>query len=175
MVDVSFGGDGATSPLPLVKNVITPNLGSQEVRLAHDYIPEQKKQPRDADGRDKLWIYQYRNKPTLPWNSYYAFAEFEFLESDLEMMSYWTSQSPASFQTNTVLVVKFLRREEKVVGKLMMANEVIKRNDGMGGTRVEQVCASEEERVDALREKFGIVLTEEERVGIRGWRTELKA
>ena len=174
MVDVSFGGDGATCPLPLVEDEITTNLGSQEVRLASDYIPGQTKRPRDADGRDKLWIYQYRNKSSLPWNSYYAFSEFEFLESDLEMMSYWTSQSPASFQTNTVLVVKFLEREGKIVGKLTMANDVIKRNDGEGGTRVVTICVTEEERVAALHKEFGIWLTEEEKMGIRGWKTELK-
>ena len=174
MVDVSFGGDGATCPLPLLENHITQNLGSQEVRLARDYIPGQMKQPRDTSGRDKLWIYQYRNSPSMPWNSYYSFGEFEFLEADLGMMSYWTSQNPTSFQTSTVLVVKFLRSKGEIVGKMMLANEVVKKNDGKGGTKVVMICATEEERVNALQTEFGIVLSEEERAGIRGWKTELK-
>ena len=49
---------------------------------------------------------------------------------------------------------------------------VVKRNLG-GRTEVVEVCWNEEERVRALERWFGVVLTEEEREGIRGLPTEL--
>lgn len=38
-LDVGFGGDGATKPLPMVSGHVTQNLGSQEVRLVHESLP----------------------------------------------------------------------------------------------------------------------------------------
>jgi hypothetical protein len=60
----------------------------------------------------------------------------------------------------------------RVVGKVMMAKGVVKRNLG-GKTEVVKVCVTEEERVEALREHFGIVLTEDEAASIKGRRAEL--
>lgn len=44
-VDVAFGGDGPTNPLPLIEPApIIQNLGPQKVRLIHDTIPKQRLQ-----------------------------------------------------------------------------------------------------------------------------------
>lgn len=91
------------------------------------------------------------------------------------------SRSPLSFQTTTVLVVKFLRRKvegagedkEDIYGKVMLIDGEVKLNRG-GRTVVVKVCRTEEERVAALEEYFGIVLVEREMSGIRGWKTELQ-
>lgn len=99
-------------------------------------------------------------------------------------MNYFTGSHPESFQTYTVLVVKFLRREEEeergekgvekteIYGKVMMVNGEVKRNLG-GKTSVIKTCVTEEERVDALKKYFEITLTDEERESIRGTKTEL--
>jgi len=125
----------------------------------------------------------------MEWNSFYAFPEMEFTEEDFKVVNWWTSTSMAetNWQTRRVLVVRFLRgvvekegREEEgeeggregIVGKVMLVNGEVKRNDG-GKTKVVRVCRSEEERVEVLREEFGIELTEEEREGIRGRNVEL--
>jgi hypothetical protein len=73
-----------------------------------------------------------------------------------------------------VLVIRFLRGrgEEGIVGKVMLVNGEVKRNDG-GKTRLVMVCKSEEERIRALREHFGIELVEEEINGVRGRNVEL--
>lgn len=166
MVDIGYGGDGATKPVPLVDGQVLHNLGAQEIRLVHDNIPAQ------ADRSRKLWIYQYRNGAGMPWNSNYAFGEFEFTEPDFRVMNYYTSTSPDSFQTHAPLVVRFLRRGGEVYGKVMMFGAEVKRNLG-GRTELVQTCETEGERVEALEKWFGIVLTEEEREGIRGVRSEL--
>ncbi|KAL2064693.1 hypothetical protein VTL71DRAFT_3831 [Oculimacula yallundae] len=174
MVDVGFGGDGATKPLPMISGHVSTNLGPQEVRLLHSTIPEQ------VDQSKMLWIYQYRNGKDKEWNSFYAFPEVEFTEADFEVVNYYTStcMSESMFQTRTVLGIRFLRgvvegqEEEGIVGKIMLVNGLVKRNDG-GKTSVVKVCENEDERVEALREYFGIELTEEERLGVRGRNVEL--
>lgn len=94
-------------------------------------------------------------------------------------MNWFTGSSPDSFQTFTVVVVKFLRTEagegedSRVYGKVMLVNGDVKLNT-RGKTEVVKVCKSEEERVGALKKYFGIVLTEEERLGIVGHVAELK-
>ncbi|KAK0118645.1 N-terminal acetyltransferase [Cadophora gregata f. sp. sojae] len=105
MLDVSFGGDGPTLPLPLISGLTHTNLGTQEIRLLHSTIPQQ------LDQSKLLWIYQYRNSPMQEWNSFYAFPETEFTEEDFKVMNHWTSTSMAktNFQTRRVLVVRFLR------------------------------------------------------------------
>ena len=94
-----------------------------------------------------------------------------------------------NWQTRRVLVVRFLRglvqREagdgevevkvggrEGIVGKVMLVDGEVKRNDG-GKTKLVRVCENEEERIEVLSEEFGIELTEEEREGIRGRNVEL--
>ena len=72
MIDVSFGGDGAISPLPLKEGHITQNIGTQELRLVYDSIPQQ------IDKSHKQWIYQYRNSGGQPWNSFFCFPDYEF-------------------------------------------------------------------------------------------------
>ncbi|KAH7416817.1 arylamine N-acetyltransferase 1 [Cadophora sp. MPI-SDFR-AT-0126] len=180
MLDVSFGGDGPTIPLPLTSGLTHLNLGTQEIRLLHSTIPQQ------LDQTKPLWIYQYRNAPTQEWNSFYAFPETEFTEADFRVMNHWTSTSMEStnWQTRRVLVIRFLRGlvegegeergKEGIVGKVMLVDGEIKRNDG-GRTRSVKVCRSEEERIEALKVDFGIELTDEEREGIKGRNVELLA
>jgi hypothetical protein len=176
MLDVGFGGDGATKPVPLIDGHVVQNIGSQEIRLVHDHIPEQV----DRSEQAKLWIYQYRNAIDLPWNSFYAFPETEFLEADFAIMNWYTGSSPTSFQTYTQLVIRFLRKgvegeesEQVIYGKRMLVNGTVKENLG-GKTRVLMECKTEEERIEALRVWFEMGFTDEESDGIRGWVTELK-
>ncbi|KAK0125903.1 N-terminal acetyltransferase [Cadophora gregata] len=129
------------------------------------------------------------------WNSFYAFPETEFTEEDFKVMNHWTSTSMAktNFQTRRVLVVRFLRgvvgggKEEEdradevkggegregIVGKVMLVDGEVKRNDAVK-TRVVRVCKTEKGRIEVLRGEFGIELTGEEREGIKGRNVELR-
>lgn len=105
----------------------------------------------------------------------------EFFFNDFVVMNHYTStfRGGSNFQTDRVLVVRFLKGKvegeelERVVGKVMLVDGVVKRNDG-GKTRIARVCESEEERVHALAEDFAIKLVRKEIYGIKGHRTELK-
>ncbi|KUI59149.1 Arylamine N-acetyltransferase [Cytospora mali] len=169
--DVAFGGDGPTVPMPLKTGVVTRNLGTQEIRFAQEFLPMSRKH--------KFWIYQYRNGPEKPWNSFYVFNETEFLDPDFNVISYWTSQAP-TFQKTTVIIVKFVLKkgdhadaENKIAGKLMLVNGTVKRNMG-GKTEVVEECSNEPQRLKALENWFDITLTEEEISGIKGYVTELR-
>lgn len=109
----------------------------------------------------------------MPWNSYYAFPEWEFSETDFGIINYWASACPQSFQTFTILVVKFLRTADRITGKLMLINDTLKQNLG-GKTEVVAVLRSESERIKALERWFGLSLTMEEQSGIEGHVSEIK-
>lgn len=175
-VDVGFGGDGATKPLPLVEDAITQNIGTQEIRLIRDFIPGQTM----CSPERKLWIYQYRNNQEQAWNSFYAFSDtVEFLPQDYEIMNWYTGSHKESFQTFTVLIVKFLRRTKDdgstnnvIYGKRMLVNGTVKENLG-GKTKIVEECQTEDDRTKALKAWFNIDLTEDEKTAIKGWITEL--
>ncbi|SCV46195.1 related to arylamine N-acetyltransferase [Fusarium fujikuroi] len=178
VMDASFGGDGPTQPMPLIEGAEWVNMGTQDARLIKDFIPGQTEL---TSGR-RLWIYQCRNSRDQPWTSFYAFSHsVEWLPADFEISNCYTGTSPRSFQTTTVLIVKFLLREsktsptgEEIYGKRMLVNDVVKENPG-GKTRVLKELKTEDERVEALREYFGIDLTTEEREAIKGFQTEIKS
>ncbi|KAI1166615.1 cysteine proteinase [Nemania serpens] len=172
-VDIAFGGDCATLPMPLVDGLVHRNIGAQQIRLVRDWIPTQLKRTEES----KLWIYEYRNGPDMDWNTFYCFALVEFMPNDWEVVNVFASTSPKSWQTKTVIAIKFLRRtredgDEEIYGKRMLVNELVKENLG-GKTAIVHECKTEEDRVAALDKYFGLQLTDEEKNGISGWRTAL--
>ncbi|KAI1815819.1 cysteine proteinase [Poronia punctata] len=172
-VDIAFGGDCATLPMPLIPGLVHSNIGTQQIRLMRDWIPTQTKRTEAT----KLWIYEYRNGEDMEWNQFYAFAEIEFMHNDWEVVNTYASTSPLCWQTKTVIAIKFLRRadadgREQIYGKRMLVNELVKENLG-GRTSVIYECKTDEDRVAALEKYFDIRLTEEEANSIKGWRTAL--
>lgn len=186
-VDVAFGGDGPTSPLPMNEAATAlRNLGTQEVRLVHDLMPKQHLRHRAGSRDDRVWIYEYRNGTDRDWNAFYSFAEIEFFQEDFEVMNWWGSAK--TLHRWTVLAVRFLRRDEpllyderagwrsegdeggvEVAGKVMLINDTIKVNLGGGRSTVLETFNTEGGRLKALRDYFGIQLNKEQEESIRGW------
>ncbi|CAN8104163.1 unnamed protein product [Discula destructiva] len=189
--DVGFGGDGPTSPLELSADpgqepAVVPNLGAQDVRMRRGVFPD----TVDEDA-NRVWFYEYRNGKDSSWNTYYAFGESEASAWDLECSNFWVTSHPESFQRKQNLVVKFIQgqtpdtdsngehvcengspRDVTVIGKVMLADDIIKSNMG-GKTEVVKQCRTEKERIEALWEYFGVKLTDKEQQGIKGFGTEL--
>lgn len=169
--DVAFGGDGPTLPMPLTEGFVHANLGTQEIRLAREWLPDQ---VRRVEG-SKQWIYQYRNSAAAGWNSFYAFGEGEFLLPDWGVVNHWVCTHEDSNQVQRLLIVSFLRRqreggaehEQEIYGKRMLVNGVVKENLG-GRTVTVKECGSEEERVGVIKDFFGITLLKEERKAMLG-------
>lgn len=165
------------------------NLGAQDVRLRRGFFPETVRQQENV-----VWFYEYRNGKSAAWNTYYAFGESEAGNWDLECANFWVVSHPDSFQRKQILAVKFIRSDDDaqdttksiqneqngttpgevaILGKIMLADDVVKRNTG-GKSEIVKQCTTEMERTEALKEYFGIYLTDEEKQGIKGFETELK-
>ena len=126
-----------------------------------------------TDREQRVWQYQHRVEGQAEWQPVYCFTELEFLPADYEIMSFWTSQSRKSFFTYNIVAVKMILGGEEVVGTLILEGGDVKRRV-KGKTEHLRTCRTEEERVRALEEVFGLRLTDEERRGIGGMVTELK-
>ncbi|KAJ3209599.1 N-terminal acetyltransferase [Entophlyctis luteolus] len=163
MLDVAFGGGGPTKPVPMISGMAVENLGPQEVRLLHAPLPQQ------TTASQKLWHYQLRNAPDMEWLSYYSFSDIEFYQPDFETMSYFISKAGATFLSQQIVVVKFVKGHDDshIAGKITLAAGDVRRYVE-GKTHLVQTCHTEEERVRALEEHFGIMLIGEEVTGIEG-------
>lgn len=166
MLDVGFGGDGPTRPLPLVENVVSPGIGMQDVRLVKENIAP------NSDSSQRLWIYQTRYKPEDQWRPVYCFTELEFLPADFVMMNFYTSQCRQCWFTYRIIAVRMIREGSEIVGKVSLNVDVVKRILN-GQTERLTRCGSEEERVKALEVWFAITLTAEETRSIEGMVTDL--
>lgn len=168
VLDVGFGGDGATRPLPLVDGHVSQGICDQELRLIKSNIEP------NTDPTQRLWIYQVRSTAQEEWHTVYAFTELEFLPQDYEVMNFFTSQNRKTWFTRAVVAVKMLMAEkgEVVIGKVSLNEDVVKRTLN-GRTDELARCQNEAERVQALETWLGIVLNEEERRGIRGMVSDL--
>ncbi|KAF5536441.1 arylamine n-acetyltransferase [Fusarium phyllophilum] len=159
-------------------------MGIQNARFIHDFTPGQVSQAPEH----KMWQYQCRNSSSQPWETFYSFSDMvEWLPPDFAVVNYFTAMSSKSAAVTSICVVKFMRRptanstndhgndsqDQEVYGKRILLNESIKENLG-GKTKVIHKCRDEEERVEALETWFGIRLTEEEALSIKGYATELK-
>ena len=165
IVDVGFGSDGPTRPLPLIHGEAVQGILLQELRLMKENIAE------NTDPDQKLWIYQRRYSPQDEWTSMYCFTEVEFLPQDYEVMNFWISQSRKSWFTYRVVMVKMIMENETLIGTLSLNGGEIKRR--IAGSTERWICKTEDERVEALKTWFKIELTEDERKGIKGLVTEL--
>ncbi|KAL8710766.1 MAG: hypothetical protein Q9220_004784 [cf. Caloplaca sp. 1 TL-2023] len=169
MVDVGFGGNGATTPLLLKENVVTERIAPSQSRLIKSALPQHTDQENQ-----RMWIYQVRPSPGEEWVPQYCFSETEFLPADYEVMNFWASQNPQSVFRRGILMAKMVMDGNgKIVGQMTMRDGEARYRRGNEVVQT-VVCRSEEERVRLLKDWFGITLTEEERRGIGGLVTELK-
>ncbi|KAJ5600204.1 hypothetical protein N7450_001271 [Penicillium hetheringtonii] len=148
---VGYGGDGPGMPMPLIKqSTIIHNIGTQEIRLLHGSMPGL------VEGHEDLWTFQFRNSVEKPWRCGYGFYELEFFQRDFEISSFYCSQNPACFLTFNLLVMRFLRDEGKVYGKVILEQNKLKENLG-GKSVLVQTCQTEAER----QKRSGLELLEE--------------
>ncbi|KAH7028918.1 N-hydroxyarylamine O-acetyltransferase [Microdochium trichocladiopsis] len=178
VVDVGMGSMGPNMVIPLRDGFETTSIAPRLIRLQLRPIAESYASAPAAGGEGRpgpplLWCYDccYRPSESSPadnvWTPVYCFTEAEFLPQDYEMMSWFTSTNPRSFFTRYVTCTKMLldESEEHVVGNLTLFVDTIRKQ--VGATRsVEAECKTEEARVKALADVFGIVLTEDEVQGL---------
>ena len=187
-----MGAMGPLLPYELKDGLEIVSVAPRKIRLQKRNIPEH------SLGAPKIWCYDVCHHPASPTSSSgsdkwiptfvfsphkhpwppdfmlieecdsYCFTETEFLPQDYEMMSWFTSTSPRSFFTYSILCTKTLLDDsgKEIVGDRSLFGTSV-RETIAGERKVVSECASEKERVEVLRELFGIELTEEERDGIK--------
>lgn len=175
LIDVGFGSNGPTAPVPLVHNHTRVKvLPNNSEKLTYEHIPD-----TTHKGHEQLlWVYSFRFSESSNWLPAYCFSEVEFLPTDFATMNFFVSKSPTSWFTYSVVCLKFLMRdgsdgEEEMVGDLtLLGNELRKREMGQPSEKVCEI-ASDEDRVAALQKYLGVRLSQPERDGIRGMVTAL--
>lgn len=167
MVDVGFGANGATHPMPLEDGTLSTNISPANVRLLWKNIDE------NEDKEQKLWVFQHQNDEQSEWRDMYCFTQLEFLPQDYKVMNYFTSTNRACFFTYKVVCTKMILEGDELVGNLILQNDMKRRLHGK--TEHIETFENEGQRLAALRKWFGIVFTRDEVDGIKGMVSELRA
>ncbi|PNS18055.1 hypothetical protein CAC42_4014 [Sphaceloma murrayae] len=179
LCDIGFGAGGPSRPLLVRDGETVVNVpgktGGEEGGHVVRFVREKVAQTTRGRGREnEMWVFERRTEEG-EFRPFYCFTEQEFFEGDFEVMSHATSTRRGSWFTYQVVCsIKILDEAgERVVGEVGLFEKGLKKR--MFGETVEtRVLKSEEERVKALEEYFGIVLSEPEVEGIIGMVSMIK-
>lgn len=168
-MDVGFGNNCATSPLPLQENVVATGIAPSEMRLVKECLREY------TDKSQTAWVYQTRYNPSSDWMPNISFREVEFLPQDFGVMNFSTSRSPSSWFTQVFTCMRMIldENEREIQGQYVMSGREVKRRI-RGETEVLERLESEEDRVRALTRWFNMHLREDEIQGIRGMVSQIR-
>lgn len=169
-VDVGFGADGPIVPMELNKDgSAQSHISPASARLQWKNIDS------NTDPNQRLWVYEYKKDQDTDFQTWYCFTELEFLPADYSIMNYYTSTSPKTFFTRTIVGEKKILSEDghTLVGNLILNNTDLKWRV-KGKKEKEIIFKNEDARVEALAEHFNIHLDTVEKDAIRGLASELK-
>ncbi|EME83004.1 uncharacterized protein MYCFIDRAFT_182695 [Pseudocercospora fijiensis CIRAD86] len=169
LVDVGMAAMGPNMPIPIEDNFITNSIGSRKIRLQLRVIPEHAAD--DLEDAPKLWCFDVSHSQnpdgTDIWLPTYCFTMAEFLPQDYECASWYTTTYPRSYFARWLLVTKMILSEDgtEVVGDLSLVNNFVQKRI-LGKKEFGQELKTEADRVTALKELFGITLSEEDQQAI---------
>jgi arylamine N-acetyltransferase len=169
LVDVGFGSNGPTHPIPLEDGHEFLNIAPARGRLQYRKLDEH------TDASQRVWVYSAQENEQAPWKDMYSFVEIEFFPGDFEVMNLRTMTAPQSFFVQSVMCMWTLLDEKKdnAVGSLILHRDYIKRRMGAESEILERF-ETEGQRVRALEKYFSIRLSPEEQRGIQGLASELR-
>ncbi|KAJ6008197.1 hypothetical protein N7540_012173 [Penicillium herquei] len=169
MVDVGFGANCATAPLPLQEGATAIRISPSEMRLVRESLSA------SLDKDQKVWIYQSRHNPDSNWLPCICFSEVEFLPQDFDLMNFGVSHQRTSWFTQVFVCTRMILDSagQEVIGQDVLAGKQVKRRIH-SNTEILQELQNEEDRVRALALHFDMHLRQDEILGIRGLSSELK-
>lgn len=168
VVDVGMGAMGPNMPYPLKDGFETTSVAPRKIRLQLRPIAESY---ASSMPRPKLWCYDTCNDPVPEddrneWTPVYCFTETEFLPQDYQVMSWFTSSHDDSFFTKYIMCMKMImgegEDEEKLIGNITIFKNTVRETIG-NNRKVLKECVTEDDRVLALKELFGVELSDEQR------------
>ena len=168
-VDVGFGGNGPVIPMKLDRSgTVQKHIQPATCRLQWSNIDA------NTDPDQRLWVYEHRIHAGGEFRITYCFTELEFLPSDYNLMNSYTSTNPKSWFTKVIVgEKKILSEDGELVGNLILGNNNLKWRI-KGKKEREITFATEEDRVRAIEEHFGIKLNQAERDSVVGLSSEIK-
>ncbi|KAM0324880.1 hypothetical protein ACHAQA_007846 [Verticillium albo-atrum] len=172
LVDVGFGSNGSSQPIPLSTD---PAVASFTTRHLHARLTYRSIDIH-TDPDQRVWVYETAVAGTTPlvFEEQYSVIDAEFFPEDFEIMNLTTSTLPTSLFVKTVLATRQILGDDGTSeGVLILLKNVVKRRVGAGKTEVLATLKTEDERVKALETYYGVVLTEEEKRGIKGLASEI--
>lgn len=168
LVDVGYGADGPTSPVPLESNLVVDGLPNQTLKLEHKRLSQHK----DADSR--VWIYSVK-RDSGEWTEIYHFLDVEMFGPDFDVLNHWNMVRSSFAQT--VVVQRFIADENspdrKLIGSMLLLREQLKLRT-KEKEEVIQTLKTESERIAVLHKHFDIVLDQEQQNAIAGRDNELR-
>ncbi|KAM0269817.1 hypothetical protein ACHAQH_009654 [Verticillium albo-atrum] len=166
LIDVGYGADGPVHALPLSSGTVHPGLPGQQLKLDFKSLPQHR------DQSQKVWVYSQRRGHD-PWQEIYHFPETEVLAADFEVLNFYNMS--LSLWATTVVAQRFVQGGDGQIDKtLLLVRDVVSVGDGEHKEQQHfEKLLSEDQRVDAFKRHFGIVLTDTERRAIMGRQSEI--
>jgi arylamine N-acetyltransferase len=178
LLDGGYGPRGPIKPFPLQHGTEAVQIFPAQGKLTYDPIPD------NLDSSQRLWIYHYRKNPQTEWTPQYCFSDLEFTPADIEAMNFEPSSNRRTFFTHKVVAARFITDGEndaglsarfsgqdtvgpEINGSLTIDHDVL-RLRGRNGKKHEKKLGTEEERILAIEQYFGILLDEAEQQAITG-------
>jgi len=121
----------------------------------------------------KWWRMQLRSDDTEVWMDVWCFTETEWLPFDFYLLRVGYTTLGTGWVAPQVCCFQTIFEDEIPVGYLLILEDELRRNY-KGKMEVLQKFFGENERVQALAENFGIVLTDEEQKQIVGHVSEIQ-
>ncbi|KDQ51843.1 hypothetical protein JAAARDRAFT_40667 [Jaapia argillacea MUCL 33604] len=191
LVDAGFGGSGPSRPILLsdaTDNVVKGTAPPEEHRLTRGPHPDcSRERPHSGStGTCSLdWRLETRNGIKFPdWHILYAFGEAEFYQPDFESLSFSVAKRPGPgiFWQSVICIKHFWvssedggRKEDGCLGKYVMFGGKVKREIGGEEEAIIDELKDEAERIQVLRETFGLQLEDGVESHIEGRDAALKS
>lgn len=170
LVDVGYGVDGPSCPLPLQSGEMYTGLPGQQLRL------EKRRLPQHTDPDQAVWVYSQRREPQ-EWQEIYHFPDVEMFSEDFEVLNHYAMTK--SLWSQVVVAQRFTwdvaikPPSTKLSGTIILIRNQLKSRMGQD-QEIVRTIETEEERISILKEDFAITITDDECGGIKGFVSELK-
>lgn len=183
LLDGGMGPNGPDHPMPMVDGAVVEQIPPAQTRVTLETLPQH------LDRSQKVWVFSYRYDDAKDWTPVYCFVDLEFLPEDIEAMNWDPWVNPRTFFTHKVVCVRFSTDKEltgpvkpgsatedalegEINGTMTLNHEVFKwrRN---GKKIVEIRFETDRQRVDVLRDYYGIVLSDDDQQSVLGTGAEV--
>ncbi|KAG6837985.1 hypothetical protein H0H93_008379 [Arthromyces matolae] len=192
LVDVGCGGSGPSRPLLLSasnENIAMGTTPTERHKLTRGAHPDSRITSNASEWQ--LNVIHLKGGPdtTSPWRVVYAFSEMECFPTDYENANFAVYGRPGGFFWDNVIASKhfwlneqesYMTQEEpnstietRHLGRFGMEGAVIRKHVG-NQTEIVKTATTEVERIEALREFFGIQIASEDLKHIHGRVAALK-